>query len=119
MRRLFVSVRERDQLPLRPRRTDEGNADRQTERLPRGNRYAGIPGYGRGRRARAGEVIAVDQIGGPGRAARRRNDRVEAVLRQDEVDALGTRQRPAPRQGGAIHRRGQGRLLLSRDEELL
>ena len=46
-----------------------------------------IAGDGRGRRAAADVVIAVDQIGHPGRPAGRRDERVEPVLRHHRVDA--------------------------------
>src|SRR6185369_12677302 len=74
---------------------EEGYADGQTVDIARGNLHVRIASDGRGRRASAGEVVAVDEVGRPSRAARRSDERVEAILRHHCVNALRLREKLA------------------------
>ena len=85
---LLERIRQPDQRRLAPRAPDEREIDRQAPRLAHRHADARISRH-RGRRgAPAGEVVAVDQVGRPGRIAGRRHDGVELVLVHDRVEPL-------------------------------
>ena len=97
--RLLERVGEADQRWLVPAAADERHADRQRADVARRHRDGRVAGD-RGRARRADErrevapEVAVHRIGHPGRAVRRRDDRVEVVRGQGVVDRrLGDRRR--------------------------
>ena len=76
---LFVGVGERDKTGFAPLPSDEREPDRQALSETGRDGDARITCDRRRRRAGAGEVVAIHQVGGPGRAAGRRDDRVEPI----------------------------------------
>ena len=100
--RLLEGMREPDETRLAPRGSDKGDADRQAADEAGRNGDAGIAGDGGGRAVAAGVVVAVQQVGDPGRSAGGRDEGVESVLLHDGVDPFGARQSATRRQGSSI-----------------
>src|SRR5262249_13098007 len=73
---LLERIGQTDEGELAPGRPEEGKIDRQPPRVAHGDADARVAGHGRGRGARGGEVIAVDQVGRPCGVAGRGHDRV-------------------------------------------
>ena len=120
LRRLLVGVRELISFASLHGAADERHADRQPVGEAGGHRDARVSGDRRRRRAGAEEVIAVDEIGRPRRAAGRRDDRVEPELRViTRIDALRPRPRPAGRQRLPIGRATSAAPSSPPDEHLL
>src|SRR5688500_8049281 len=89
LRALLEGVGELDEGRLAPGATHEGQADWQTPGVARRDGDEWVTRHRGWRRAGTHEVVAVDQVDGPGRAAGWCDERVEVVLVHDRVDAFG------------------------------
>src|SRR5438093_12741753 len=76
---------------LAPRSSEERNPDRQAENETRRNVDVRIAGHRRRSRASSTEMITVNQVRRPCRAARGPHQRIQAVLAHNCVDALRSR----------------------------
>ena len=78
-----------DQGGLGPAAADEVDPDRElAERVAAGHGQVGVAGHRRRGRAAEQEVVAVDQVGGPGRAGGEAEDGVQVEAVHGRVDAL-------------------------------
>src|SRR5437868_13461817 len=87
--RMLEAGRELDQGRFAERGAHEGNADRNPKREAHRHVDDRVADDGRGCRAAEDEVIAIDQVSGPGGRIGWRNERVQMVLAQQQIDALG------------------------------
>src|SRR5687768_15402301 len=118
-RRLLEGVRDRDELRLAPRSPEERDSNRKSVRKTRRNVDVGVARDRCRSRARTHEVIAIDEIDRPRWTRRRRNERIETVLRHHSIDSLRARHRVVMRKRIATLLRRQRSLLLRANHQLL
>src|SRR3989440_8641798 len=87
--RVLEAGREPDQDRVAEGGAHKGNADRNPKREAHRHVDDRVADDGRGRRAAEDKVIAIDQVSGPGGRIGWRNERVQMVLAQQQIDALG------------------------------
>src|SRR5512141_2415290 len=102
LRTLLIGIGNRDQFRLAPCPAKDRNPDRQSRYESHWNVDVRITGNSGRCRARAGEMISVDQIDGPGRRTGWSDESVEMMLRHHGVDAFGARHPEIPRECLAV-----------------
>src|SRR6266404_3490283 len=118
-RRLLERVSKLDQSWFAPRATEERNPHRHAKNVTRGHSNVRIAGDRRRGRVAAGEVIAIDPVSSPARAACGRDQRIELVLVHHKINAFFARQAMVLRQGVAISFVSQRPFRLRFDKKIL
>src|SRR5215216_1710817 len=119
LRRLLERVSNLDQLRLAERAAEKRNPDRQTKNVTRRHCDVRITRNRRRRRIAAGEVVAIDPIGGPRWSTCRRNESIEPVLLHYRIDPLRARQQVVLTQRGEIGLTRERSFRLGFDHDVL